>query len=141
MKNYVFDTSALLRYAEDGPGAARVEQIINLARMGECRVSMSAVSWGEVFYVLMRKLGQQRASSMLRALRALPLTVTSVFAPEAEQAGEFKGQHGVPYADAFVGALALIEGAILVTGDYDFKKCGSVVSVDLLPARAADRSA
>lgn len=126
----------MLRYVEDEPGAARVEQIINLSRMGKCRLIISAVNWGEVSYILTRKFGKDEASGILRSLRALPVSVAPVFATEAEQAGEFKRQYNVPYADAFAGALAVTVEGTLVTTDYDFKTCVSAVAVEFLSAGA-----
>lgn len=135
MKNYVLDSSAVLRYVEDEPGAARVEELLNLARVEDCQLSISAVNWGEVVYVLIRKLPTDIAFAVLTRLRALRLAIVPVSANDAESTAEFKKQYGLPYADAFAGALASNLQAQLITADFDFKSCGSDIRVEFLPTR------
>ncbi len=46
------------------------------------------------------------------------------------EAAEIKAQHPIAYADAFIVATALREGALIVTGDPDFKKVEHLVSIE-----------
>lgn len=129
---YVLDASALLRYLDDEPGAARVEQLLNQARTTSAALLISAVNWGEVVYVLMRKLNRTDAAVILRKLRSLPLTVVPVTDVDAEQAATFKTLYSLPYTDSFAAALSATSKATLVTADFDLKSCGSVVKVEFL---------
>jgi PIN domain nuclease of toxin-antitoxin system len=61
MKSYVLDASALLRFIEDQAGAPRVEELLNWARRGDVRILLSAVNWGEAYYVMARLQGQAQA--------------------------------------------------------------------------------
>ena len=129
---YVLDASAILRYLDNERGAARVEQLINDARRAATELSISAVNWGEVIYVLMRKLSRIDATLIARRLRSLPITVVSVTDVDAEHAATFKAQYALPYADAFAAALAADSKAKLVTADFDLKSCVAAIQVEFL---------
>ncbi len=129
---YVLDANAILRYLDNEPGAARVEQLINEARTTGSELSISAVNWGEVTYVLMRKLSQPDATIVGRKLRSLPITIVPVTDVDAEQAATFKTQYAMPYADCFAAALAAKLRATLLTADFDLKSCGAAVKLEFL---------
>jgi ribonuclease VapC len=129
---YVLDANAILRYLDDEPGAARVEQLINEARTTASELSISAVNWGEVLYVLMRKLSPTDATAIARKLRSLPIVIVPVTEFDAEQAATFKAQYAMPYADCFAAALAASLKGTLVTADFDLKGCQSTVKVEFL---------
>jgi len=137
LKSYVFDTSAVLRYLESGPGAPRVEALLNNARDGECKIVMSAVNWGEVLYVLLRKLGRQDALAAARSVRSLPIGLVSAGEAEAESAADLKDRYSLAYADCFAAALAIANDATLLTGDFDFKSCQSELLIEFLPRSSA----
>ncbi len=134
MTSYVLDASALLRYLDREPGFGRIAQLLKRATRGEAKLLVSAVNWGEVVSVLYRVHG---AAGRLTAskLRALPLSIIAVDTDGADQAGVFKHNFKVPYADAFAGALALAERATLVTADFDFKAASRAVKTEFLPAK------
>jgi predicted nucleic acid-binding protein len=135
MKSYVLDASALLRFFEDGPGAARVEDLINQAEGGRVRLLLSAVNWGEVYYVIRRARGKEEAESQSYKFRSIPVEVVDVDWQRAERAGAYRQKFRIPYADAFAAALAAEHTAILLTGDYDFKTIENVIKVEFLPAK------
>ncbi|MFZ0704312.1 MAG: PIN domain-containing protein [Candidatus Korobacteraceae bacterium] len=134
MTRYVLDASAVLRYVEDGPGAMKVERILQDARNAACEVLISAVNWGEVLYVLRRKLDHRNAAVTTRSLRSLPLLIVDAREADAEAAAEFKERYLIAYADCFAAALARGTRATLITSDFDFKVCQSALSIDFLPA-------
>ena len=129
---YVLDANAILRYLDNEPGATRVEQLINGARTTGSDLSISAVNWGEVMYVLMRRLSRIDATLVGRKLRSLPITIVPVTDVDAEQAATFKTQYSLPYADSFAAALTASLGATLVTADFDLKSCGTAIKVEFL---------
>ena len=137
MKTYVLDASALLRYLENEPGAIRVEQLLNEARLGNCHLHMSAVNWGEVSYVLRRKFSGSDAEAIVGRLRLLPITVAAAAMLDAEEAAAMKRQYAMPYADAFAAALAAQRSATLVTADHDLRACAHALKVEFLPTRAS----
>jgi ribonuclease VapC len=134
LNRFVLDASAVLRYVEDGPGALRIERILQDARNAACEVYMSAVNWGEVLYVLRRKLGSPQAIATAKNLRSLPISLVAAGEAEAEQAAEFKYRHLMPYADCFAAVLTVASRATLVTSDFDFKQCQTALKIEFLPA-------
>ncbi len=139
MKTYVLDASALLRFIEDEPGAARVEELLNQAQKGHVRLMLSAVNWGEVFYVVARAKGEGQAASYSARFRNLPVEIVPVDWLRAERAGRFREEFRLPYADSFAGSLAAEQNATLVTADYDFKNATGVLTVDFLPVKSKHR--
>lgn len=137
MIQYVLDASAILRYIENEPGAARVEELLNRGLASKCKIAVSPVNWGEVLYVLFRKLGIVSATSIAAQLRVLPITIPSLGEAQAEQAARINDQYRLPYADSYAAALATELGAVLVTADYDLKACSPALAIEFLPARSS----
>jgi|SRR5271166_1055703 len=135
MKSYVLDASALLRFIENQPGASRVEELLNLARAGQARVALSAVNWGEVYYVMARHRGEAEAKSYSVRFRNLPVEIVAADWSRAESAGLFLERFKIPYADSFAGSLAADESATLVTADYDFTVVANAIGVEFLPLK------
>jgi predicted nucleic acid-binding protein len=133
MTEYVLDASALLRYLDREPGFDRIAALLKQATKGGIRLLVSAVNWDEVVSVLCRAHGLSAARATASKLHALPLEIVAVDADRAEEAGIFKQDFKVPYADAFAGSLALHEKALLVTADFDFKSATRSVAVEFLP--------
>ncbi len=135
MKSYVLDASSLLRFVEDEAGAARIEELLNLAQGGDARLVLSAVNWGEVYYVTARLKGEVQAASYSSKLRNLPVEILDVDWRRAESAGLFHERFNLPYADSFAGSLAADESAVLVTADYDFKCATDAIEIEFLPTK------
>jgi len=133
MTEYVLDASALLRYLDREPGFERIAALLKQATRGSIRLLVSAVNWGEVVSVLCRAHGLPAAKATASKLRALPLEIVAADAERAEEAGIFKQDFRVPYADAFAGSLAMREKATLVTADFDFKSAVRSVAIEFLP--------
>ncbi len=94
---------------------------------------MSAVNWGEVFYIAWRRHGEERAREADASLQRMPIAVIAVDRERASRAGAIKEKHGLGYADAFAAELAMEQGAWLVTADPEFAKVGKGLSVYSLP--------
>jgi predicted nucleic acid-binding protein len=94
---------------------------------------MSAVNWGEVFYIAWRRHGEAMAREVEAKLQELPIAVIAVDRARATRSGTLKQKHGLGYADAFAAELAIEQGAWLVTADPEFSKVGKGLSVFSLP--------
>jgi predicted nucleic acid-binding protein len=129
----VLDASALLRYRE--PGFDRIAALLKQAAREDVRLLVPAVNWGEVASVLYKARNASVARETISKLRALPLAITLVDARQAEEAGSFKQDFKMPYADAFAGSLAFREKATLVTADFDFKPAAQSVKIEFLPSK------
>jgi predicted nucleic acid-binding protein len=94
---------------------------------------MSAVNWGEVFYLEWRYHGEAKAHEAEAKLQELPIAVIAVDRERASRAGALRQKHSLGYADAFAAELAIERGAWLVTADPEFAKVGKGLSVYSLP--------
>ena len=105
------DSWAVLCFLQDeGPSAARVEEVL---------LQRPVISWinlGEVYYITMRREGENVAR------RTLKMLLSSVRADEATpervvQASRVKALYPMAFADAFAVATAQAHGTVLLTGD------------------------
>jgi predicted nucleic acid-binding protein len=133
-RRFVLDANALISLLENRGGAAeRVRRIIEDASRNGLPILLSAVNWGEVFYIAWRLHGEERARETEAKLRQLPIAVIAADMERATRAAAIKQRHNLGYADAFAAELALEQRASLVTADPDFSKLGKTLSVYSLP--------
>lgn len=134
MRSYVLDANALIGFLEDREGtAAKIEKLLDQALEQHTPLLMSAVNWGEVFYVIWRNAGERRALEVEKDIRDLPLTIIAADRDRATRAASLKQKHNLGYADAFAAELASERSAWLVTADPEFAKLGKTLSIHLLP--------
>ncbi len=124
MKTYVLDASAVIAFLRKEPGAPRVNELIKDAIRGRAKVLMSAVNYGEVYGLILREFGQERALSTIQGLRPPPIEIVDATPQRACQAADIKAKYKLYYADSFAAALAIERKATLVTSDSDFRRLG-----------------
>ncbi|NOH03871.1 MAG: type II toxin-antitoxin system VapC family toxin [Chloroflexi bacterium] len=118
---YVFDTFAILAYFLAESGGGKVKELLRRAELGEISLAMSFINVGEVFYILSREQGRVKAQSLLADLRSLSIQFYDATEERILAAAQLKAEYSVSYADAFAASLAQELGALLVTGDPEFK--------------------
>jgi predicted nucleic acid-binding protein len=133
-RRYVLDANALTGLFEDRAGAAaKVERLLVEALRQRLPLFMSAVNWGEVFYVAWRRHGESQARQVESEVREMPVTVIPADLDRATRAAALKQKHNLGYADSFAAELAIERGAWLVTADPEFSKLGKTLSLYPLP--------
>ena len=133
-RRYVLDANALVGFFEDRQRVAeKVRQLLGQALRQDLPLLMSAVNWGEVFYIAWRRHGEEKAREADARLQRMPIVVIAADRERASRAGAIKEKHGLGYADAFAAELAMQQGAWLVTADPEFSKVGKTLSVYSLP--------
>lgn len=133
-RRYVLDANALLGFFEARHGAAqKIRHLFDEARRQDRSLLMSAVTWGEVFYLEWRWHGEAGAQQAEAVLKELPVVIIGVDQQRASRAGGLKEKHSLGYADAFAAELAMERGAWLVTADPEFSKVGQALSIYSLP--------
>ena len=134
LRRFVLDANALVSLLEDLAGAAaRVRRLIEEASRNEQPILLSAVNWGEVFYIAWRLHGELRALEAEAKLRQLPILVVAADRDRATRAAAIKQKQSLSYADSFAAELAIERGAWLATADPEFSKLGKALSVYTLP--------
>lgn len=133
---YVLDTSALLAYYQDEPGADIVEQLLNKAQAGEIEIYLSFMSIFEVAYVATTREGIEEAIKLIVKVRELPL---KEIWPDEEvmwEAAKIKAMSGLSIADSFIAALASLKKAILVHQDPELDRSDLKIDRIKLPEKA-----
>lgn len=108
----VLDSWTILRYLEDSePAAGCVAELLAAERP-----IVSWINFGEVFYIVRRRNGEDAASETIRDLRGVTTPETPT-ATRIIEAARIKAEHPMAYADAFAAATAVGQSATLWTGD------------------------
>jgi ribonuclease VapC len=91
---------------------------------------MSWINAGEVYYMLVRKHGPRVADEFLTRLPSLPLRLILPDEEAVIDAAKLKSIRRLSYADAFAGALARRENAVLVTGDPELRGLQDILRIE-----------
>jgi predicted nucleic acid-binding protein len=129
VKNYVFDSFAMIAFFEDEPGAERVEAALRQLFTKKARGWMSVINWGEVNYCTYREQGPGGADDVASRLAKYPIEVVDADQNMTHEAAILKGKYKVAYADCFAVALAKHKKAEILTGDPEFKKFKEKVKI------------
>jgi predicted nucleic acid-binding protein len=134
MRRYVLDANALIGFFEGRETTSgKVRQVLSEAIRLELPLIMSAVNWGEVFYMEWRHHGEAKAREVEAYLHRLPIAVIAVDLERATRAATLKQKHNLGYADSFAAELAIERSAWLITADPEFSKLGKALSLYSLP--------
>jgi ribonuclease VapC len=82
---------------------------------------MCVVNWGEVYYQVLRRFGDQKAQEIEQFIQTLPITLVEANKELTREAARIKATKKMAYADCFAVALARLKKAELYTGDSEFK--------------------
>lgn len=129
-KRSLLDSYAVLAWLQDEAGAQKVEDLFYAARKGGHHLLISVVNLGEVYYNCIRRKGRNYADGILQQLHLLPLDVIPCSYELTMEAAAIKAGHPISYADCFATATAIMENAVVVTGDPDFKAVKGLVKID-----------
>jgi uncharacterized protein with PIN domain len=117
----VLDSWALLCYLEQEPGFEKMIDLFEKAVESSKPLLMCVVNWGEVYYQVARRFGEQKAQEVERLIQTLPITLVEANKELTHEAARIKATKRMAYADCFAGALARLKKAELYTGDPEFK--------------------
>lgn len=104
--------------------ASRVQSLIEQAEREECKLFASIINIGEVYYLLVKRLGEEKAMEFRNTIFKMPVKIISATDEEVWQAVNFKKAFSISYADGFAASAALTEDAAIVTGDGEFLAIG-----------------
>lgn len=129
MKTYVLDSSALMTFFENRPGADTVEKLLTAAGNAQAQLAMSVVNWGEVYHAVWRAHGEMLANTKIQEISQLSVEIIEPDLKFTKAAARLKAQYNLPYADCFAAALAQKQKATLVTSDHDFDRVTTVIKI------------
>jgi len=129
----VLDSTAFLTMFEDEEGADTVQDLLERANRGEIFVFVSFVTFTEVFYISIRRKGEEEGFRRMGLMNALPVTRIESSKELSLTAGRLKASYKISFADAWVAATAIFYDAILVHKDPEFEQLEEKVKVLNLP--------
>ena len=136
MTSYVLDSSAVIRYIDDEPGAARVEEILKACVDGRAALSISALQWGEVAGNLRSRFGANDELRILSTILPSEVEIVPVTGERAVRAAQLKVDRKIAYADAIALELAREStDHVLVTADYGCKAVDDMARIEFLPSK------
>jgi len=117
----VLDSWALLCYLEQEPGYEMIIELFEKAIDSSKPIFMCIVNWGEVYYQVARRFGDQKAQEIELLIQTLPITLIEANKELTREAARIKATKRMAYADCFAVALARLRKAELYTGDPEFR--------------------
>jgi ribonuclease VapC len=129
MNSYVLDSFALIAFLQEERGGEYINKLIESASAGKTELHMSIINLAEVHYINERR--GNNTPQVLSAIKALPIHIASADA-YIEQIISIKAKYAISLADCFAAALAADLHCPLVTGDPEFKKLESFLTVEWL---------
>jgi len=132
---YLLDTSALLTFSGDEPGANAVGILLAKGRRGEVQLYLSFLSVMEAGYKAYQARGEDGLATLLASLQQLPIIRVDVSDELIALAARMKGMYRMSLADAWVVATAKQLNAILVHKDPEFEQAAVEVQLHPLPYR------
>ena len=120
-KKIVFDSFALIAVFEEEKGHERVTHLLTEIAAEKHEGFLTTVNLGEIYYILARKRGKDRAELALHSVLQMPLEIVDADFPLAYEAAKLKERFKMSYADAFAAALTISKKGTLITGDKEFK--------------------
>ena len=116
----VLDAHALLAFLEKEPSSGKVEAHFVAAVEKDTPIGMTCVNFGEVYYIILRECGPEKAAQAEKIIATLPIEIVNVDRELAKEAARFKATKKMSYADCFAAALTKMTKAELITGDPEF---------------------
>lgn len=133
MQAKIFDAHGLMVFLEKEPGYEKVKALFVTAVEKKHPVLMTAINVGEVYYIVLREVGAQKAEEIEKVIGTLPIEIVDVDLRLAKEAARFKAFHKMSYADCFAAALAKLHNGELITGDKEFKPLEHEIKINWLP--------
>jgi predicted nucleic acid-binding protein len=117
----VLDSWALLCYLGQEPGFEKMIELFEKAAESSKPLLMCVINWGEVYYQVARRFGDQKAQEIEQLIQTLPIMVVEADKDLTREAARIKVTKRMAYADCFAAALARLKKGELYTGDPEFK--------------------
>lgn len=125
----VLDSWALLCYLEQESGFEKMIDLFEKAVESSKPLLMCIVNWGEVYYQIARRFGDEKAQEIEQLIETLPIRLVEADRALTREAARIKATKRMAYADCFAVALARLRKADLYTGDPEFKAVEKEIKV------------
>ncbi|HAW50112.1 TPA: PIN domain nuclease [bacterium] len=130
--NYVLDSWAVIAYFNKEPEGNKVRDKLLEAREGKIKIYMHLINLFEVYYILCRKVGEDKAKRLIGWFKRCPVSFIGLEDDILFSAGRIKARFPISYADSFAVATAIEYKCKILTSDPEFKKTEELVKVEWL---------
>ena len=125
----LFDSHALLKLFQKEAGHEKIARMLSQAMRSSTPIYMNAINLGEIIYSTKRAFGDQKKIEVLAHVERLGFHILSVPNDLVFRAAEYKAAFSMSFADCFALASAVEHGAVLVTGDPEFRAAEHLVTI------------
>ena len=125
----VIDSHALMVFLEKESGYEKVQQLFIQAAEHDNHLLMTSVNYGEIYYIVLRECGKEKAQEVEKVIASLPIQLVDVDVELAKEAGKLKAVKKLSYADCFAAALAKMNKGELITGDKEFEEVKNEIKI------------
>ena len=125
------DTSAILAFRADEPGANIVEDLLRWAKKSRAPVLVSFITRMELLYLIWRHEGEWAARQALGILDTLAIEWVSCEPEILDLASRLKSQGGLSLADSWIAATAIVRDATLYHKDPELRPISALSQVFL----------
>lgn len=135
MDTVVLDSYALMAVLQDETGADQIQDHLERARNGGCRILMTSTSLGEAIGTVELHTDLWNAQKALAAVEQLPIEIRVVDETLALTAACLRTIYELPGVDSLVVALAILEEGGVLTNDSRFEAMAEVIMLEQVPGR------
>ena len=125
----IIDAYSLLVFLERETGFEKMEGYFADAIEKDNNLLMTTVNYGEVYYIILRECGKEKANEIEKVISTLPIDIIDVNMNLAMEAARLKAFKKMSYADCFSAALAKTHKGELLTGDKEFKAVENEIDI------------
>jgi ribonuclease VapC len=125
----LFDSHALLKLFQKEAGHEKVARMLTQAMRSGTPVYLNVINLGEIIYSTTRAFGDQKKIEVLAHVERLGFRILPVPSDLVFRAAEYKASFSMSFADCFALASAVEHGAVLVTGDPEFRAVEHLVTI------------
>ena len=127
--SYLLDSFALLRFIQKETGDQAVKDILDDVQKGRARALLNIINLGEIIYTVQRRFGRQKKLEVVMNIGRLGIEILPAPNDLVFRAAELKARFSMSYADTFAVASAMEHGAVIVTGDPEFRLVEHLVEI------------
>jgi len=125
----LFDSHALLKLFQKEAGHEKIARMLSRAMRSSTPIYMNVINLGEIVYSTKRAFGDQKKIEVLAHVERLGFRILPVSNDLVFRAAEYKASFSMSFADCFALASAVEHGAVLVTGDPEFRAVEHLVTI------------
>jgi predicted nucleic acid-binding protein len=125
----LFDSHALLKLFQKEAGHEKVARLLAQAMRSGTTKYMNAINLGEIVYSTKRAFGDQKKIEVLAHVERLGFRILPVPNDLVFRAAEYMASFSMSFGDCFAVASAVEYGAVLVTGDSEFRAVEHLVKI------------